>query len=119
MRRLLRARHQRCPLYLEVKTRDTAVGTGPSLNSSRRLQRGLSGACRQAHGRRGNVQAQGRPDGMQPALRRQSFRSGRIGTMDRAEAFRIACLVSKGGGTNREPLLPQKQTRRQGSLRVA
>ena len=39
--------------------------------------------------------------------------------MDREESLRIACLVSKGGRMNGEPLLPHEQMKWQGSWRVA
>ena len=101
-------------LKVGVKTRKKASGTGPYPKLVEALGGGLARTRRESRRAESNVEVEGCSDALQAALFRESSRSGRVGTMDRAKVFSIARLESEGDTAKGAAVLPRKQTKRSG-----
>ena len=90
------------------------VGHGALPETRRGSWGGLARTRRESRRTDGNVEVESHSDAVQAALFRESSRSGRVGTMDRAKVFGVARLEGEGDTAKGAVVLPRKQTKRLG-----
>ena len=98
-------------LHLDVKTGKKASGKGPYPEFVEVVRENPSRTRREARRAQAGFEVEGRRDALEAALLPENSRRGRVGTVDRAQVLRLACLDSEGCAAKGVGVLSRKQAK--------